>query len=255
MPTDSGIDGTVLKGQDSIFAHRAVLHVEVLAVAKGLFAGNVTADETQIAAVPGQVFTIDDTILHRHILAVPQGILRVEHAVADNYSTAVLESIVALLMIVLEQHIVGVHTQIVGSIGTRVPDGYVTTVPQSLLRISKAAALYMDALHAAEHLGSIHLAIRHKHIITVPERTACSRLEQAVFHAETIAFPEYILPVESTVAGFYIARLFDSRFARVNAHILQAGIVKRIKRPFAPVFLILDECLVLHLNLYTLLYI
>ena len=45
MPKDSGIDGTVLKGQDSIFAHRAVLHVEVLAVAKGLFAGNVTADK------------------------------------------------------------------------------------------------------------------------------------------------------------------------------------------------------------------
>ena len=113
----------------------------------------------------------------------------------------------------------------------------------------------MDALHAAEHLGSIHLAIRHKHIIAVPERTACSRLEQAVFHAETIAFPEHILSVESTVAGFYVARLFDSRFARVNAHILQAGIMKRIKRPFAPVFLILDECLVLLLNLYTLLYI
>ena len=95
----------------------------------------MTADETKITTVPGKIFTIDDTVLHRDIRAVPKGIFAVKNAITDGHTTTILESIIALLMIILRQDIISMHAQIIGVVKTGIPYGHILAIPQSLLSI------------------------------------------------------------------------------------------------------------------------
>ena len=75
---DGRLNGAVLKGQIGIVTHRAVLHIQILAVAEGLFACDMASYQAQVLAVPPQVLAIYLTIYQCYILCVPEGILAVQ---------------------------------------------------------------------------------------------------------------------------------------------------------------------------------
>ena len=80
---DSSVDGAVLEGEVAVSAHSAVLHDKVFAVAEGLLASDMTTDETEILAIPTEVFSIDFRIIDRHVLCLPQCILGIKQGIVD----------------------------------------------------------------------------------------------------------------------------------------------------------------------------
>ena len=74
----------------------AVFENEVLAVAEGLGAGDATADKTEIAGVPTEVFALYFRVIDDNVLGLPKGIFGVEYGAAEFDVASVLEDVLSL---------------------------------------------------------------------------------------------------------------------------------------------------------------
>ena len=84
----------------------------------------------------------------------------------------------------------------------------------------KGAVVYLNSLHASEHLRSIHDAVLYGAVFGIPQRRAGTLIEVAVVNAETIGLPENILSFKSTFLCLNVATLLNARFSDMNCHIL-----------------------------------
>ena len=80
-----GVDAAVFKGQVGVGFKGAVLQDEVLAVAQGLGAAYVAANQLEVLGIPPQEFPLDAGVVHGDVLALPEGVLGVQVRVADHH--------------------------------------------------------------------------------------------------------------------------------------------------------------------------
>ena len=96
LAADGSADGGFLEGTIGIGCKRAVLQNQVLAIAKGLGAGDAAANQTEVLGVPTEIFAIDLRIIEGYILAIPESILGIQHGIMDLDIANVLEGILTL---------------------------------------------------------------------------------------------------------------------------------------------------------------
>ena len=235
-----GLDGAVLESEIGIFAHRAILHHQILTITERLFPRNMAANQSQVLGIPSQILPIDFRIIDRNILRLPEGILGIEHGMMDFHVLTVLERIVPILMIMVDVYVIRVHEQVVGVFYTTILNTHLVAVPQGFQGIGEYTVLEVDSRHTAEHLRSLHTAVPHHPVSTVPHRRAGTLGKEAIRSPEVPAFPEDIFPLEAASLGLYVMGFLDRGLSQMDGHSLKAQVMFAIQWPFATELLISD---------------
>ena len=233
---DGSVEGAVFEQEVGILTKRAVLEDQAIDIAEQLFARQVTTHQTNVLAIPCQVLTIDFRVVDGHIFRLPESILRIDDGVVDLDIAGILEGIVPILTIVVDTNVRTMHEGIVGLGDGHVTQSDVRAIPERLEGIGELRPLYLDALHAAEHLRCIHLTIHQMPAPAVPQAAACRFGEIAVANLETISLPEDILPLETAILRLDVARLLDRRLTHMDGHLLQSQVVRGVEWAFASKF-------------------
>ena len=237
---DGGVDGAVLEGQIAILAQGAVLHDEVFAIAQGLFAGDVTMDETEVLGVPTEIFTVDFRIVDGNVLGLPECVLGVEHGIVDFHVVTVLEGVVAVLMVAVDADVGGMHEEIVGILDTTIRNADMVAVPERFLGIGENAVAQVDVLHTTKHLRCFHTTVAHRDTTAVPQRRTGTLGKEAVCDPKATALPEDVFSLEPTPFCLDVVGFLDAGFAQVDGDIFQTQVVLAIERTLTTELFILD---------------